>query len=196
VTGAWSAFSFYPGKNLGAFGDAGAVTTNDAELAEALKSLREHGQRAKYEHEREGWTGRLDTIQAIVLLAKLQRLDGWNKERRTIAAHYLERLGGVGDLELPPVAPESLPVWHLFVIRTADPVAMGDFLRSRGIGTGRHYPDPVHLTQAYRGLGYERGSFPIAERHGERVLSLPIFPGMTIDDAEAVVTAVSAFFDG
>ncbi|HKD35049.1 MAG TPA: DegT/DnrJ/EryC1/StrS family aminotransferase [Gaiellaceae bacterium] len=196
VGGTFSAFSFYPGKNLGAFGDAGALTTNDVELAEAAKSLREHGQRAKYEHEREGWTARLDTIQAIVLLAKLSRLDGWNDERGQIAANYLNRLDGVGDLELPPVAENSSPVWHLFVVRTADPAALADYLRSRGIATGRHYPDAVHLTEAYRWLGYEPGSFPIAERHAERVLSLPIFPGMSIDDAEAVVSAVSAFFDG
>jgi dTDP-4-amino-4,6-dideoxygalactose transaminase len=194
--GAFSAFSFYPGKNLGAFGDAGALTTNDGGLAEAVKSLREHGQRAKYEHEREGWTARLDTIQAIVLLAKLQRIAGWNDERRTIAAHLLERLDGVGDLELPPVAPASNPVWHLFVVRTADPTALADFLRSRGIATGRHYPDPPHLTEAYAWLGYGEGSFPLSERHAERCLSLPVFPGMSIDDAEAVVAAVSAFFDG
>jgi dTDP-4-amino-4,6-dideoxygalactose transaminase len=194
--GTFSAFSFYPGKNLGAFGDAGALTTDDSELADAVKSLREHGQRAKYEHEREGWTARLDTIQAIVLLAKLARIDRWNGERRTIAKHFLEHLDGVGDLELPPVAPDSSPVWHLFVVRTADPAAVADFLRSRGIATGRHYPDPVHLTEAYRWLGYGPGSFPLAERHGERVLSLPIFPGMTIDDAKAVVAALAEYFDG
>jgi dTDP-4-amino-4,6-dideoxygalactose transaminase len=194
VSGRAAAFSFYPGKNLGAFGDAGALTTNDGELADVMRALREHGQRAKYEHEREGWTGRLDTIQAIVLLAKLQRLDGWNEERRAIARHYLERLEGVGDLELPPVARDSSPVWHLFVVRTADPVALGDALKERGIATGRHYPDAVHLTEAYRWLGYEQGAFPLAERHAERVLSLPIFPGMTVDDAEAVVAGVSAFF--
>jgi dTDP-4-amino-4,6-dideoxygalactose transaminase len=196
VSGRVSAFSFYPGKNLGAFGDAGALTTNDAELADVMQALREHGQRAKYEHEREGWTARLDTIQAIVLLAKLQRLDGWNEERGVIARHYLDRLESVGDLELPPVARDSSPVWHLFVVRTADPSAMAEFLRTRGIATSRHYPDAVHLTQAYGGLGYKPGAFPLAERHAERVLSLPIFPGMTIDDAEAVVAAVSAFFDG
>ena len=194
--GAWSAFSFYPAKNLGAFGDAGALTTNDPGLAEVVRSLREHGQRAKYEHEREGWTARLDTVQAIVLLAKLARLDVWNEQRRAIAAHLLERLQSVGDLELPPVPPASSPVWHLFVVRTADPAALADFLRARGIATGRHYPEPPHLTEAYRSLGYERGSFPLAERHAERCLSLPIFPGMTIDEAEAVVAAVSAFFDG
>jgi dTDP-4-amino-4,6-dideoxygalactose transaminase len=196
VSGRASAFSFYPGKNLGAFGDAGALTTNDGELADSVRALREHGQRAKYEHEREGWTARLDTIQAIVLLAKLERLDGWNEDRRAIARHYLERLGGLGDLELPPVARESSPVWHLFVVRTADPGALAESLRRRGIATGRHYPDAVHLTEAYRSLGYEPGDFPLAEHHAERVLSLPIFPGMTVDAAERVVAAVSAFFDG
>ena len=194
VSGRASAFSFYPGKNLGAFGDAGALTTDDEGLADVMRALREHGQRAKYEHEREGWTARHDTIQAIVLLAPLQRLDGWNEERRAIARHYLERLEGLGDLELPPVAQDSSPVWHLFVVRTADPDALADALKERGIATGRHYPDPVHLTQAYRWLGYEQGAFPLAERHAERVLSLPIFPGMTIDDAEIVVAGVSAFF--
>jgi dTDP-4-amino-4,6-dideoxygalactose transaminase len=194
VSGRAAAFSFYPGKNLGAFGDAGALTTNDGELASVMHALREHGQRAKYEHEREGWTGRLDTIQAIVLLAKLRRLDVWNEERRWIAAHYLERLAGVGDLELPPVARDSSPVWHLFVVRTADPAALAEALRAHGIATGRHYPDAVHLTQAYRWLGYEEGAFPLAERHAQRVLSLPIFAGMTIDDAEVVVETVSAYF--
>ena len=196
TAGALAAFSFYPGKNLGAFGDAGALTTNDGGLADTVKALREHGQRAKYKHELEGWTARLDTIQAIVLTAKLARLDAWNEERRAIARHYLERLGEVGDLELPPVAPESEPVWHLFVVRTADPEALADTLRARGIASGRHYPDAVHLTEAYRWLGYEPGAFPNAERHADRVLSLPIFPGMTIEAAEAVVSGVSAFFDG
>jgi dTDP-4-amino-4,6-dideoxygalactose transaminase len=194
--GAASAFSFYPGKNLGAFGDAGALTTNNAALADVVRALREHGQRAKYEHEREGWTARLDTIQAIVLSAKLKRLDGWNEERRAIARRYLERLAGVGDLELPPVAADSEPVWHLFVVRTADPAALAESLNANGVATGRHYPDAVHLTEAYRGLGYERGAFPVAERHADRVLSLPIFPGMTIEAADAVAAAVLAFFDG
>jgi dTDP-4-amino-4,6-dideoxygalactose transaminase len=196
VSGRASAFSFYPGKNLGAFGDAGALTTDDSELAAVMRALREHGQRAKYEHEREGWTARLDTIQAIVLLAKLQRLDGWNEERRAIARHYLERLQGVGDLELPPVARESSPVWHLFVVRTAEPEALAGALKAQGIATGRHYPDAVHLTEAYRSLDYQQGAFPLAERHAERVLSLPIFPGMTIDDADVVVESVSRYFAG
>jgi dTDP-4-amino-4,6-dideoxygalactose transaminase len=191
-----AAFSFYPGKNLGAFGDAGALTTNDEALAETVRALREHGQRAKYEHDLEGWTARLDTIQAIVLQAKLGHLDEWNEQRRAIAARYLEELAGVGDLELPPVAGTSEPVWHLFVVRTADPAMLADHLRGRGIATGRHYPEPVHLARAYRWLGHDRGDFPLAERHAETALSLPIFPGMTLEDADAVVAAISAFFAG
>jgi dTDP-4-amino-4,6-dideoxygalactose transaminase len=190
-----SAFSFYPGKNLGAFGDAGALTTNDESLAGDVRALREHGQRAKYAHELEGYTARLDTIQAIVLRTKLAYLDSWNAERQAIAAHYLNALVGVGDLELPPVATDSSPVWHLFVVRTADPLALADVLRAQGIGSARHYPEPVHLAQAYAWLGYERGDFPLAERHAARVLSLPIFPGMSIEQADAVVTAIRMFFD-
>jgi dTDP-4-amino-4,6-dideoxygalactose transaminase len=191
-----AAFSFYPGKNLGAFGDAGALTTNDEALAETVRALREHGQRAKYEHDLEGWTARLDTIQAIVLQAKLGHLDEWNEQRRAIAARYLEELAGVGDLELPPVAGTSEPVWHLFVVRTADPAMLADHLRGRGIATGRHYPEPVHLARAYRWLGHEQGDFPLAERHAASALSLPIFPGMALEDADAVVAAISACFAG
>ena len=195
ASGRAAAFSFYPGKNLGAFGDAGALTTSDAQLAVKIRALREHGQTAKYVHDLEGYTARLDTIQAIVLLRKLAELDAWNAQRTEIASHYLRALCEVGDLELPPVAPGSEPVWHLFVVRTANPVALGTFLRERGIGTGHHYPQPVHLTGAYRSLGYEPGTFPLAERHAERVLSLPIFPGMSIEQADAVVTATRTFFE-
>jgi len=195
ASGRAAAFSFYPGKNLGAFGDAGALTTSDEQLAVKIRALREHGQTAKYVHDLEGYTARLDTIQAIVLLRKLAELDAWNAQRTEIASHYLRALCEVGDLELPPVAPGSEPVWHLFVVRTADPVSLGTFLRERGIGTGHHYPQPVHLTGAYRSLGYEPGTFPLAERHAERVLSLPIFPGMSIEQADAVVTATRTFFE-
>ena len=195
ASGRAAAFSFYPGKNLGAFGDAGALTTSDEQLAVKIRALREHGQTAKYVHDLEGYTARLDTIQAIVLLRKLAELDAWNAQRTEIASHYLRALCEVGDLELPPVAPGSEPVWHLFVVRTADPVSLGTFLRERGIGTGHHYPQPVHLTGAYRYLGYQRGTFPLAERHAERVLSLPIFPGMSIEQADAVVTATRTFFE-
>jgi len=188
-------FSFYPGKNLGAFGDAGALVTNDEPLADVARALREHGQREKYVHAREGYTARLDTIQALVLLKKLACLDEWNRERTAIASQYLHELAGVGDLELPPVAPHSSSAWHLFVVRTDDPARLMDFLRKRGIGAGRHYPVAVHLTGAYAHLGYEIGDFPNAERHAERVLSLPIYPGMSPRQTDAVIAAVRSFFD-
>ena len=196
AAGRAAAFSFYPGKNLGAFGDAGALTTDDEQLDAHVRALREHGQREKYAHDVEGYTARLDTIQAIVLLRKLRFLDAWNAERARVATYYLDALAGVGDLELPPVAPSSSPVWHLFVVRTSAPAALGEFLRERDIASGRHYPVPVHLTQAYAWLGYQRGAFPRAERHADRILSLPIYPGMSQDQAETVVAAIRRFFDG
>ena len=195
-SGAAAAFSFYPGKNLGAAGDAGAFVTNDAELASRVRALREHGQTAKYVHLREGWTARLDTIQALVLLHKLPLLDEWNAQRSAAARYYAEELAGVGDLVLPSVAPESEPSWHLYVVRTGDPEALGLFLREIGIGTGRHYPDPVHLTAAYAWLGLPAGTFPVAERLARECLSLPLFPGISEEQLAAVVDGVRAFFDG
>jgi dTDP-4-amino-4,6-dideoxygalactose transaminase len=189
-----NAFSFYPGKNLGAFGDAGALTTDDAELAARVRSLREHGQTRKYVHELEGWTARLDTIQAIVLLRKLPLLDRWNGERRAVAAKYDARLEGVVDLRLLPVPEGSEPVWHIYPVRTAKPEELAGFLRERGIGTGRHYPDPVHLAPAYGWLGHERGEFPVAEALASEVLSLPMFPGMTEQQVDTVVAAIGDYF--
>jgi len=193
--GSAAAWSFYPGKNLGAFGDAGALTTNDGALAETVRALREHGQSEKYRHRLVGYTSRLDTIQALVLRRKLELLDLWNAERRAAAAYYLAELEGVGDLRLPPVAPGSEPVWHLFVVRTADPAALAEHLRARGIGTGRHYPEPPHLSEAFRSLGYKRGSFPVAESLADELLSLPIFPGIAERQLESVVAATREFFD-
>jgi dTDP-3-amino-3,4,6-trideoxy-alpha-D-glucose transaminase len=193
-SGRAAAFSFYPGKNLGAMGDAGAVVTDDEELARVVRALREHGQTAKYKHELEGWTSRLDTIQAIALLHKLSRLDGWNQERRQIAAAYTEGLAGIGELLLPQVARESEPVWHLYVIRTARRDELASFLRDRGIHTGVHYPDPPHLTPPYAKLGYSQGSFPVAEALAREVLSLPIFPGMTDDQTGAVIESIVEYF--
>ena len=161
-----------------------------------MRALREHGQTAKYVHGLEGWTARLDTIQALVLSLKLPLLNGWNEERRAAAALYGDGLAGVGDLRLPPIAPGSAPVWHLYVVRTADPTALAIFLRDRGIGTGRHYPDPVHLTEAYAHLGHRRGDFPVAEALSRECLSLPMFPGIAEAQLAAVVEGVRSFFDG
>jgi dTDP-4-amino-4,6-dideoxygalactose transaminase len=189
-----AAFSFYPGKNLGAMGDAGAVVSSSDDLGSRLRALREHGQRAKYRHDVEGFTARLDTIQAIALLHKLPLLDGWNEERRDAARFYDASLEGVGDLLLPPTAPGSAPVWHLYVVRTREPERLQAFLAERQIATGRHYPEPVHLTAAYSWLGYPPGVFPVAEALAREVLSLPMFPGISQRQLETVVAAVSDYF--
>jgi dTDP-4-amino-4,6-dideoxygalactose transaminase len=194
ASGLAAAFSFYPTKNLGAFGDAGALVTSDEDLAGRVRALREHGQREKYRHEVEGYTARLDTIQAVVLRHKLAQLDDWNAQRRAAAALYGATLGGVGDLRLPRVMSDAEPVWHLYVVRTADPAGLADFLRQRGIHTGRHYPEPVHLTTAYERLGYRRGAFPRAEALAREALSLPIFPGITEDQIAYVAEAIEDYF--
>jgi dTDP-4-amino-4,6-dideoxygalactose transaminase len=175
-------------------GDAGALTTDDSQLAATVRALREHGQSRKYRHDLEGYTARLDTIQAIVLELKLRLLDGWNDERRSSARFLTDALAGVGDLALPEVPPGSNPVWHLYVVRTADPDALAESLRARGIATGRHYPEPVHLAPAYAQLGYAAGSFPVAERVASEGLSLPMFPGISEAQLTAVADAIGAFF--
>jgi dTDP-4-amino-4,6-dideoxygalactose transaminase len=193
AAGTAAAFSFYPGKNLGAFGDAGALVTNDAELLARMRSLREHGQRAKYDHEREGFTARLDSIQALVLTAKLPHLDGWTDDRKWVAQQYIQGLASLPGIVVPPVANGSDPVWHLFVVRVQRPKEFAEFLRARGIHSSRHYPDPVHLTGAYRMLGHTRGDFPVAEAIAQECVSLPIFPGQTAAEVQAVVSAVEAY---
>lgn len=194
TVGLAGAFSFYPGKNLGAMGDAGALVTGDGELAARVRALREHGQTAKYQHEFEGYTARLDSVQAAVLLQKLPFLSEWNEQRQRAARFYSEALEGVGDLRLPPVPDGSEPVWHLYVVRTADPLRLGDFLEGRGIETGRHYPEPPHLSAAFAGLGYRRGAFPVAETLAGECLSLPIFPGISEQQLASVCAAISDFF--
>jgi dTDP-3-amino-3,4,6-trideoxy-alpha-D-glucose transaminase len=189
-----AAFSFYPAKNLGAMGDAGALVTDDSELAENVRALREHGQRAKYRHDFEGFTSRLDALQAVVLSAKLPLLDRWNASRQDAAATYLAELDGVGDLRLPSVARGSIPVWHLFVARTKSRAQLQEFLSRRGIETGRHYPEPPHLSPAYAWLGHRSGSFPVAESVSQDGLSLPLFPGMTEEQLELVIDAIKEFF--
>jgi dTDP-4-amino-4,6-dideoxygalactose transaminase len=194
AVGVAAAFSFYPSKNLGAMGDAGALVTDDAEVAAQVRALREHGQRARYEHALDGYTARLDTLQAAVLLAKLTWLDWWNAERRSIAKLYTEALDGVGDLRLPYVPEGSEPVWHLYVVRTRDPQQLAEFLSGRGIATGRHYPQPAHLSPAFAHLGYRPGDFPVAEMLAAEALSLPLFPGMSSEQLTAVVTGITDFF--
>jgi dTDP-4-amino-4,6-dideoxygalactose transaminase len=159
-----------------------------------VRALREHGQQAKYHHDLIGYTARLDSFQALALVHKLPLLDRWNDERRAAAAYYTEHLAGVGDLDLPPVAVDSAPVWHLYVLRSARRDALAGFLRERGIATGLHYPQPAHLSGAYASLGYGAGAFPVSEALAGEVLSLPIFPGIDEDQLAAVVQAVCDFF--
>lgn len=194
TAGSAAAFSFYPGKNLGAAGDAGAVVTDLPEVAERISALREHGQRAKYHHDYVGWTSRLDTIQAIVLEKKLPLVASWNAARKHAASTYMQRLAGVGDLVLPPIAKQSQPVWHLFVVRTAHPENLAEFLRGCGVATGRHYPIPIHLTTAYRTLGHTDGSFPVSEAIARECLSLPLYPEITERQIEHVSSSVEEYF--
>ena len=188
------AFSFYPAKNLGAAGDAGALVTDNIELADRVRALREHGQTEKYKHVTAGFTARMDTLQAIVLKHKLPHLDSWNDSRRAASRFYSDALEGVGDLRLPPVPEGSNPVWHLYVIRTADPEGLQSFLGERGVATGRHYPEPPHLSAAYADLGHEPGSFPVAEAISREGLSLPMYPGISEEQLASVVDAITAYF--
>jgi len=190
-----AAFSFYPAKNLGAYGDAGAVVTDDEALAHRLDLLRNHGQKSKYEHVMEGYCSRLDTLQAAVLRVKLRHLDAWNARRRQVAAWYNERLA-----DLPVVRPHVMPgaehVYHLYVIRTERRDALREFLAARGIGTGMHYPIPLPLTEAYAGLGFRRGQFPVTERLAGEILSLPMFAEMTEAQVDEAAGAIREFFAG
>ena len=187
-----AATSFYPGKNLGAFGDAGAVTTNSEELADKLRLLRNYGSRAKYHHDVAGFNSRLDELQAAVLRTKLRRLDEWNARRSRIAQRYLQQLRCDG-LVLPYVANDVEPVWHLFVVRHERRDALRDHLQKRGVSTLIHYPIPPHLSGAFAGRGFRRESFPIAEEVASSCLSLPIGPHMSDAQVAAVTTTVKEF---
>jgi len=186
--------SFYPSKNLGALADAGAVTTNDAELADKIRHLRNYGSKVRYQHESLGLNSRLSELQAAFLRAKLPHLAAWNARRAALAARYLEQLNGVGDLVLPWVAPWAEPAWHLFVVRTARRDALQAHLTAQGIGAQIHYPVPPHLSPAYRSAGWQRGDFPLAESYAGEVLSLPIGPHHTADQIDTVCAAVRDFF--
>jgi len=170
-----STFSFYPGKNMGACGDAGAITTNDAELARRIRILRDHGSEVKYVHIVEGFNMRCDAIQAAALRIKLKHLPKWNESRRRIAARYMERLRGVEDIVLPEVAEGCDPVWHLFIVQVPARDQVQQTMKERGIQTGLHYPVPLHLQEAYEYLGYSEGAFPVAEAGAKRILSLPMY---------------------
>lgn len=184
-----AAWSFYPGKNLGAMGDAGAITTNDAELADKVRILRNYGSRVKYVNEVTGFNARLDEIQAAVLSVKLAKLQEWNDRRRKIAAFYLENLQGL-DLILPVVPTWANPVWHLFVVRHSHRDELQKYLHQSGIGTLIHYPIPPHLQQAYSSLKLPQGSLPISEKIHQQVLSLPMGPHLTEAQAGEVVQAL------
>ncbi|MBD7958555.1 DegT/DnrJ/EryC1/StrS family aminotransferase [Microbacterium sp. Sa4CUA7] len=185
-----AATSFYPGKNLGAAGDAGAVMTDDTGIASIVRNLAGHGSSVKYVHDNIGFNARLDAVQATVLRAKLRRLDSWNAARRTAAARYAELLSGVEGVRLPAPRPGNVDVWHLYVVRVDDRDDVMARMGAAGIGVGIHYPTPVHLTDAYAGLGGRRGQFPVAEAAADRILSLPMFPHLTQRQQELVAEAL------
>jgi dTDP-4-amino-4,6-dideoxygalactose transaminase len=185
-------FSFYPGKNLGGLGDAGAVVTNDDALAERVRALGNYGSDYKYHHIYKGNNSRLDELQAAFLLAKLPHLDRMNAERRRIADRYISGMHNP-RVELPCVRADCVPVWHIFAVRCDARDALEQYLEARGIGTNKHYPIPMHLQECYRDLGFKRGDFPIAEAISATELSLPMYYGMTEGEIEYVIDAINAF---
>jgi len=197
--GGLAATSFYPGKNLGAYGDAGAVVTDDPAVAARVRALANHGGLDKYSHDLVGFNSRLDALQAVVLRAKLKRLAGWNEARRAAAARYDELLAGVDGVVRPTTAAGNEHVWHLYVIQVQSPGrdrerrdALVARLNAEGIGAGVHYPTPLHRTPAFAHLGYERGAFPNAEGAAARIVSLPLHPHLTAAQQERVVLALRA----
>ena len=183
-------YSFFPGKNLGAYGDAGAVATNDTDLAEKVRMLRNHGRQGKFDHQFEGANSRLDALQAAVLRAKLPHLSAWSVERRRVARLYRELLSGVQGLRLPRETDGAEHVYHLYVVRIADRDRVRASLEKQGVATGVHYPLPVHLLAAYTHLGLPRGTFPTAERICGTIVSLPVYPEMTDDDVHYVAQSL------
>jgi dTDP-4-amino-4,6-dideoxygalactose transaminase len=189
--GAAAAFSFYPGKNLGACGEAGAVTTKDPKIAHKVRMLRDHGQTEKYYHDIEGYNGRLDAIQAGILLVKMRHLEGWNAAREEAARRYADLFAAAGTPVAIPFQPTwSKPVYHLYVVQAGQRDALRRELAETGIGTGIHYPIPLHLQTAYSGLGVERENLPVTESAASRILSLPMFPTLSEAQQQRVVEAV------
>ena len=193
--GAVGCFSFYPGKNLGAYGEGGAIVTQDEEIASKIRMIRDHGQAKKYFHDMEGYNGRLDAIQAGVLRIKLRRLSDWNKSRRENAAYYNELLSKVDGVTLPVEADFASSVYHLYVILVDDREGLQQFLTDKGIGTGLHYPLPLHLQKAYVHLGYKNGSFPVTESVAKKLISLPMFPELTREQIEYVAESIKEFIN-
>ncbi len=189
-----AAFSFYPGKNLGACGEGGAVTTHDEEIAQKIRMLRDHGQAKKYHHDFEGYNGRLDAIQCGILRIKLKHLSDWNEKRRQNASLYTRHL--TLDSVIPPYEPEwTRAVYHLYIIRTQKRDELQKYLSENGINTGLHYPIPLHLQNAYKRSGLTNGNYPITEKVSNEILSLPMFPNLTGEQIEYISQKIKAFFN-
>ncbi len=187
-------FSFYPGKNLGAYGEAGAVTTHSRQMAEQIAKIRDHGQRVKYHHDLEGFNGRMDAIQAGILQVKLTKLAHWNDARRHYAKQYSELLNCKNGLTLPTELPTCRSVYHLYVITVDDRDALQAYLAEKGIATGLHYPVPLHLQHAYRHLGYQKGDFPVTEKVAKGLISLPMHPALEPEQIRYVADRINEFF--
>ncbi len=185
------AFSFYPGKNLGACGEGGAVTTNDDEIAARIRMIRDHGQAKKYYHDMEGYNGRCDALQAAALRVKLKHLDAWNEARRKNADLYFELLKGIDGIKLPIISHDYLPVFHLFVIQVENRDKIQEILGEKGISTGLHYPVPLHRQKAYTDMDLKEGSFPVTEESASKILSLPMFPELTEEQIRYVCQELS-----
>lgn len=180
-------FSFYPGKNLGAYGDGGAITTNSSELAEKIMLLREYGQKKKYHHVLKGYNCRLDALQAAILSVKLKYLQDWNQARLEKAVIYTNLLTSLSGIITPKEMPNIKPVYHLYVIRTKERDKLLSILKEHGVSAGIHYPIPIHCQKAYTELGYPAGSFPVAEKYASEIISLPIFPELSFDEIKYIV---------
>lgn len=189
-----NATSFYPGKNLGAIGDAGAITTNNEALYKKACVIRNYGSQKKYYNEVKGINSRLDELQAALLDVKLPQMDGWNKERNSIAEEFNSKLKDVGDLILPVLAKGCTSNYHLYVIRTKKRNELQEHLSKNGIGTLIHYPVPPHLQEAYNEMNFKKGDFPLAEEIAETCLSLPIYPGLTLQEIDVICSSIKAFF--
>lgn len=187
-------FSFYPGKNLGALGDAGAIVTDDESLAKRVRMLRNYGSKVKYYNELKGFNSRLDELQAAFLRVKLKYLDEWNKRRQKVAKYYLEAMHALPDLILPYTLESAENIWHIFPIRYHNRNALQKFLKLHGVGTLIHYPVPPHLSEAYSEMGFKKGAFPIAEEIADTELSLPMGPHLSLEDAEYMVNTIQEYF--